>query len=357
MSIDQNIWNLAEAYVSGAITDAEKTELQLRLQSDNHFATEFNEAVNLVRALISSGEQKRFRSTLRQVAEEYAKQDRPLTKIISFKPHYWRTAAVAATVALLVSVGNYFINHPGKKNSSEYTNLRNKVENLERSTGRIISDINTIKDKNNTPPAQVRFTGTGFALTNDGYVVTNYHVVEGADSIYIQNHEGKYFKSSVVAFEPQTDIAILKVEYKYFRFGKTEIPYSFAQAKSGLATRIFTLGYPKDELVYNEGYISGRNGFNGDTVQYRLEIPSEPGQSGSPVLDDDGNVLAIVTAHGSQDEGNTYAVSSGALLRFLHSLPKEINIRLPKASKLSRVSREDQVEKLEYYTCSVKVYK
>ncbi len=354
MSIDHiNIWSLAETYVSGNITDTENAELQVRLQSDSNFAAEFHEAVNLVRSLTSSGEQKRFRSTIKQIGEEFAKQ-KPVIKFISFKPHYWRIAAMAATIALLVSFGAIWMNRTDKKNASDYTILRHEIENIKRSQSQLIANI---KDKNSTPPAQVRYTGTGFALSNNGYLVTNYHVVEGADSIYIQNHDGDYFKASVVAFEPQTDIAILKVEDEYFRFAKADVPYTFAQTKSGLAARVFTLGFPQDELIYNEGYISGENGFNADTMQYRLEVPSEPGQSGSPVLDESGNVLAIVTAHGGKDEGNTYAVSSIALLKFIHSLPKEINIRLPKANKLHNIDREEQVGKLEYYTCSVKVYK
>ena len=59
----------------------------------------------------------------------------------------------------------------------------------------------------------------------------------------------------------------------------------------------------------------------------------------------------------NETEGVTYAVSSKSLHQLLQNLPKEANLKLPKANKMARLSREQQVEKLEQYTFSVKVYK
>jgi len=352
MSLDNtNIWSIAEAYVAGTISDTDRAALLQHLQTDTTFAAEFHESVDMIRSLAGSGQQKRFRSTLRQVAAEYNAKH-TATKIIPMQTNYWKVVGIAAGIALLASFGTYMAVMPGKKNAAEYNNLSRKVENLERSTGRIISDIKNIKNTSNTPVAEVSSTGTGFAITNNGYIATNYHVIDGNDSIYIQNRDGKYFKATVKAFDLANDIAILKVENKNFRFGKTEVPYTLATDKSGLAARIYTLGFPKDELVYNEGYISGRNGFESDTNQYRLDLPTEHGQSGSPVLDEKGNVLAMVTANGSN---NTYAVSSCALLKLIESSLPDLD--LPSANRLRRLTREQQIQKLEFYTCSVKVYK
>ena len=210
----------------------------------------------------------------------------------------------------------------------------------------------------NTPPAPVRYTGTGFALTNDGYFVTSYHVTKGADSVYIQDHNGEYFKASKYAFDENADLVIMKVEKKNFRFGKGEIPYSFASGKSGLGTHIYTVGYPNDFAVYSEGYVSAKNGFEGNDQQYTLELPAGHGQSGSPVLDEKGNVLGVLTAISSEEEENTYAVSSKTLIDILHKeLPDDNTIRLPKSNKMGRMSSEERAKKMELYTFSVKVYK
>ena len=92
-------------------------------------------------------------------------------------------------------------------------------------------------------------------------------------------------------------------------------------------------------------------------MQYRLELPASPGQSGAPVLDAKGNIIGIVTGKESGTGGTTYAVGSRAIYDLVNNLPKDQNVRLPKLNKLGKLSREQQIEKLEQYTFSVKVYK
>lgn len=351
---DYQIWNTAESYLAGTLSETELKDLQHQLDTNPSFNTEFRECLDMLRSLKKSGQQTRLRNTLKEIQANSSEQKTQKTRTIPFS-YYLRTAAVAAGVAILASFGTYFgMNHTDKKASSQYNVLRRELENIKRSQSQIIKDINT---KSAQPVSNVKYTGTGFAINNKGYFVTNYHVTEGADSVYIQNHEGDYFKAVVVAYEPKTDIAILKVEDEDFRFGKGDVPYTFAAYKAGLGSRVYTVGFPEDEIVYNEGYISAKNGFENDSMQYRLELPADPGQSGAPVLDAKGNILAIVTARGNQSEGNTYAVSSKALLQLIHSLHGNINLRVPKVNRLGNLSREKQLEKLEYYTCSVKVYK
>lgn len=349
MSTDNYIWSLAEAFVAGTLADADYAALQARIEADQAFAAAFHESVNLLRSLQGSGNQARFKNMLHEVAAEAQ-----ATRTIPLRQHYLRTAAVAAGIALITSVGTYWgFNSVNKKSISQYSVLSRDIENIKRSQNALIQNINK-SNKPAPPPSPAKYTGTGFAITNDGYLATNYHVTDGADSVYIQNHDGDYFKASVVAYDPQTDIAILKVDDENFRFGKGEVPYTFSKSKAGLGARIYTLGFPEDEIIYNEGYVSAKNGFEEDSMQYRLQLPADPGQSGSPVLDIHGNVLAIVTAKGNQNEGNTYAVNSKALLQLLHKVP---DVALPKVNRLSSLSREQQIEKMEYYTCSVKVYK
>jgi serine protease Do len=356
MFVENSIWSLAESFVTGTLPEHDLNELKDKLAGDSTFALEFNECVNLIRSLNGNGDQKRFRSLVNEVHQDHilnntSKQSRT----IPLKTHYLRTAAIAAGIAMLTSLTTFWIiQHNNKRIASQYSLLRRDLEKYKRSQNQI---INNIKDQKTTPTAQVRYTGTGFALSNNGYLVTNYHVTEGADSVYIQNKEGKYYKASVISFDQNTDIAILKVEDKSFHFGKGEIPYTFASNKKELGTRVYSLGFPDEEIVYNEGYISARNGFEGDSMQYRLDLPANPGQSGAPVIDAKGNVVAIITGKESESQGSTYAVSSKALLQLMQSLPKESGLRTPKTNKLNKLSLEQQIEKLQYYTFIVKVYK
>jgi S1-C subfamily serine protease len=354
MSVDNHIWNLAEAYAAGTLPEAEEAALLRRLETDAAFAAEFHECINMLRSLEGSGRQAQFRAMLQDVQQEVASKP---SRSIPLRTHYWRTASIAAGIALLTSFTTYWsFNRPDKTSVTDYNVLRREIENIKRSQNQLIENIKTTTT-NSAPALPARYTGTGFALTNDGYLVTDYHVIDGADSVYIQTNDGRYFKASVRASDPKNDIAILKIQDSKFRFAKTEVPYTFSATKSGLGARIYTLGYPEDEIIYNEGYISAKNGYEGDSMQYRLELPADPGQSGAPVLDREGNILAIITAKGNKDEGNTYAVSTKAVLQLMHSIRKDLSIHLSKNNKLSGLDREAQIEKLENYTCSVKVYK
>lgn len=353
---DFNNWKLAEAYVAETLSAAELAALHNRQETDPVFAADFQECVHMICSLEDSARQKRFRNMLVNIHQEQTEENKkPNWKVrtIPLRTHYLRTGAIAAGIALLTTLSTFWIvTHNEKKTSSQYSLLKRELETIKRSQSAIIQNINGAQ---NSPVLPANFSGTGFALTNDGYFVTNYHVTEGADSVYIQNNEGQYFKAHLVTFDQKSDVAILKVNEKDFRFSKTDVPYTFASKKKMLGAKVFTLGYPQDEIVYNEGYISAKNGFQGDSMQYRLELPANPGQSGAPVVDRHGHVIGIVTGKETETEGTTYAVSAQAILDLIDN--SAVNLKLPKANKLGKLSREQQIEKLQSYTCSVKVYK
>jgi serine protease Do len=357
MSINNNIWDTAESYLAGTLPESEITKLNSRLASDKDFAAEFQESINLIQSLEGSGKQERFRTMLKEVSETSIKKSRR----IQLPAHFWRTAAVAASVAVLTSTLTYSFLKPSIKNTdNQYNTIRREVDviretqkQLNQSQKQLEKDLKKI---NPPPSARVRYTGTGFAITNDGYFVTSNHVIDGADSIYIQDKNGGYFKATKMASDEESDIAVLKIVKKNFHFGKGDVPYTFAAGKSNLGASIFTLGYPKNDLVYKAGSISSKNGFDGNDLQYTLELPVSHGQSGSPVLDEKGNVIGILTAVGGDAEASTYAVSSKALITLLHK-KMDTPIRLSKNNKLRKLSREQQIEKMEAYTFSVKVYK
>lgn len=345
-----NTWLLAERYVNGSIPAEELVGLHKRLEEDAPFALEFQEHVNLILSLEGSGKQKRFRNLVSSIQNESRALSRKI-RTIPLKQHYIRTAAVAAGIALLTTLSTVFVvNNSEKKRTSQYSLLKREMETIKRSQNALLQSVN-----NKPAVAAANYSGTGFALTNDGYIVTNYHVTEGADSVYIQNKAGEYYRAKVVAVDPKSDVAILKVDSKNFKFGKTDVPYTFAATKRNIGSRVYTLGFPQDDIVYNEGYISSRNGFMGDSMQYSLELPANPGQSGAPVVDASGNVIGIVTGKETETEGRTYAVSTKAIYDLLSGMDADID--MPKVNKLGKMSREEQLLKLQNYTCSVKVFK
>lgn len=358
MNTENNIWKLAEGYLNKSLTAQEIKKLEQQIAEHKDFAQEFQEASNLLLSLKKNAAQNQFKQNLKGIKSQIKQEEQDAPRKISLRLHYLRTAAVAAGVALIASLGTNLWNNKTQANTSKYSELRKvrtEIEGIKQSQNRIIK---VLDNKANKPPIENKYSGTGFALSNDGYIVTNYHVTKGADSLYIQTRDGNYYKAFTVSFDANSDIAILKVESKKFKFSKQgTLPYSFAVAKSGLGERIFTLGYPQDEIVYSEGYISSRNGYLGDSMQYRLELPAEPGQSGAPVLDANGVVVGIVTGKESKSVGITYAVSSNTMLKMLKNIPQSSAISLPKSSRLSKMNRSQQIEKIQDFTCVVNVYK
>ena len=361
-----NIWELAEAHLAGTLSSADTEVLHTRLTSDAAFASEFNEHIDLIQSLNNSGSQQRFRKMLTDIhKEQSAKGFKKLARIIQLPAHFWRTTAVAATVALLTSFISYTVlTGNSKKNDDQYSRIRREVNGISNETSKlkkIVQDSLLNKKVLLAPKSNIRNTGTGFALTNDGYFVTAYHVINDGngygDSVYIQSNDGIYYKAFVVNFDEQSDLAILKVEKKNFQFTKGEVPYTFAPTKAALGTQIYTVGYPKEDIVYSEGYISARNGYDGNSQQYTMELPAGHGQSGSPVIDDKGNILGIVTAISSPKLANTYAVSSHELFNLVENMPQGNKLHLSRKNKLSKLSRQEQIAKMEDYTFSIKVYK
>src|ERR1700761_5419702 len=161
--------------------------------------------------------------------------------VVQLWRHHHSKISVAASVALFLIVSVLYLTGSFKDNSSQYVELKNKVDKLSRSNESNKSSINAIKNAIHLD--KYTGTGTGFALTSDGLIATNYHVIQGADSVYIQNANGDSYKVEVLSADPQNDIAILKIIDQKFK-GLGAIPYSFKKGESDLAETISTYGYP-----------------------------------------------------------------------------------------------------------------
>jgi len=353
MTQENNIWEVAEKYVAGTLSTTALNSLHQRLQQDAAYSTLFHEHLNLIQSLENNKKQKQFRALLQSIKTVQTPTSKKI-RTIPLSTHYWRTAGIAAGIAIITTLSTFWmIRHNENQRASQYTMLRKELENIKRSQSAIINNIN--ESKTNAPTIAASVSGTGVALSNNGYFITNYHVVEGSDSVYMQNAAGEYFKANLIAFDKNSDVALLKVDDKKFKFSKTDLPYNFASGKNNIGATVFTLGFPDNEVVYNEGYISAKNGFDGDSMQYLLNIPSKPGHSGAPVINKAGSIIGLIAANNTEATTTTYAVSSSAIYNLIKDLP--VQIKLPKNSQLKNLDRSQQVEKLQAFTCSVKVFK
>lgn len=365
MISEQNINEWAERYLQNALNEQELGELEEALQSDSLFQAHWNRTVELLSVFKSGTERTNIKNLIQSVADNPAEWQTEAetpspakAKVIPFGK-YLRVTSAAASLILASSFFTYMLTNKdsGKVNQKQLVNLRRDIDHIKISQNKIIDSLNKQK-AGEAAQEQIEeaalFGGTGFAISNNGYVATNYHVVKDANAIYIQTPKGD-MKAFIVAREPNADIAILKIEDKNFRFTKSSLPYNISKSVSALGQQVFSIGFPTDNVVYNEGYISCEKGFGGDTNSYQLEMTANPGQSGSPVFDKGGNIIAVVTGKQSNTAGTTFAVHTEALVDLVQSLPKSQHINLPASNKVSRLDRTEQVKRMKDFVFSVKV--
>lgn len=349
-----------ERYLEGEMSEQERTAFEALRQSN----PAVNEQVLAHQQLIQQLEQYGRRVTLQEkmdkIHAEMAINDvvpaSPTPKkVFTISRRLVTNMAAAACIALVTSLSTMALMQKAsrQKTTAQYEDVRRVLNNIQRSQNALINDINS---KKKAPVNPGTYGGTGFAISNNGYVVTNYHVVAGADSIYIQNTKGEAFKAASVFEDISSDLAILKITDSTFK--GQPLPYSLKPQRALRGEAVFTLGYPRDEIVYGEGYISAQTGFNGDSAAYQVSIPVNPGNSGAPLMDSRGDVVGIVTGKQTTSDGIAFAVKSAHLKRLLEEMPKD---KLPKKewnhkNRLEGLSRVDQVKKLEDFVYMVKVY-
>ena len=245
---------------------------------------------------------------------------------------FWRAALSLCLVAAMVAGGclitAHSVNNTWRKNTEQTTlELEQRIRELEQK----------IQEKNDTPavsgsavsssdyltPAQVyqqnvdsvvavsvtvraqsfgqvvegSSSGSGFILTEDGYVVTNYHVVEDGTSVSVIMNDGTELEAKVVGADSTNDIAVLKVEAQ-------NLP-AVTLGSSGELTvgdMVVAIGNPLGELNSTQtvGYVCGKDReiTTGGTVINMIQTDAaiNPGNSGGPLFNMRGEVIGVTTA-------------------------------------------------------------
>jgi serine protease Do len=180
-------------------------------------------------------------------------------------------------------------------------------------------------------PRQVQSEGSGFIVRPDGYIFTNFHVVEGADKIDVKLRDGRNFQATVVGTDEKTDIAVVKINAK-------DLPV--VQLGDSDAVRVgqfaFAIGAPfKLDYTFTYGVISGKGrsklfqagGYSiSDYLQTDASI--NPGNSGGPLCDIDGKVIGMNTLINGMNRGLGFAIPI--------NMAKEIGAELVAGHKIMR---------------------
>lgn len=145
-------------------------------------------------------------------------------------------------------------------------------------------------------PNAVFSVGTGWPIET-GYVVTNNHVVSDSDEIILVDRHGNEIIAWPILKDEQHDIAVLAVK------DATKLPPALPLAgiQMNQGADVFTIGFPKPESPSDlpsqtSGIISEMRGVNDDPNTYQTTVPIQPGNSGGPLLNMNGEVVGVVTA-------------------------------------------------------------
>jgi len=180
-------------------------------------------------------------------------------------------------------------------------------------------------------PQPIQSEGSGFIVRQDGFIYTNFHVVEGADDIDVKLKDGREFKAKVVGTDEKTDIAVVKID-------ATNLPVAqFANSDDVRVGQFaFAIGAPfKLDYTFTYGVISGKGrskliATGGYSISDYLQTDASinPGNSGGPLCDIDGKVVGMNTLINGLNRGLGFAIPS--------NLTNEIGQQLISGHKILR---------------------
>lgn len=187
--------------------------------------------------------------------------------------------------------------------------------------------VERFKDVPGIESAPSYVSGSGFAISSDGVIATNYHVIEGAKTINVKGINGDYENSvtaKILITDKINDLALIKVD-DHFCINLGEIPYSIKNQNSKVGENIFVLGYPLrltmgNEIKLTNGIISSNKGFQDDISSFQISAPIQPGNSGCPLFNSKGDLIGIINAKHIGAENASYAIKSNYLVSLINSL-------------------------------------
>jgi serine protease Do len=390
MQTEADYYALFEAYQRGELAAGARADLEARLSADPRLSQRYTEFQELTSTLRAYSERRRTRQLLGGLhAAMLAAEETPAVEekqagglSYSVNPRlrisrterrlreFWSghraTMGVAASVAVLAVFSTllgieWWRAAQVRPSQYGYAVMSHEIAKLKQGQRAITAQLNGAP----TTPSVVenKYSGTGFALTADGYIVTSAHVIQGpdfqkADSVLIEGRDHQRYHAETVYSDIKHDLAILRIkDRKFSGFGR--LPYTFKGGQADLGERVYTLGYPREDVVYGEGALSARSGFGGDTAFYQVSIPVNPGNSGGPLLDGQGNLIGVVSGRQDDVQSAAFATKSSYLVRLVDSLKNKQPVQayhLPRTNQLAGAARPQQLKRLQDFVFVVKVY-
>ena len=166
-------------------------------------------------------------------------------------------------------------------------------------------------------------TGTGFLINNDGYIMTNRHVIERAKELTVTfTISGKKVEriAEIIGYSTFDDLALIKVDIK--NLFTSVSPYSFKKEQLNIGSKIYTMGYPVPSYMgtnikLTDGMVNATTGFQDSESEYQISAPIQGGNSGSPMFDGEGFIRGVIVSSYDEGQNVNYSIKSQKLIELL----------------------------------------
>jgi len=369
---DLQLLDAIERYLTGQMPADERANFEALRKSNPEIDQLVVEHTIFMQQMGQYSDRKNLKSTLQDVHTHLVssgaiKEKASTATVIQIWKKYKKVVAVAASIAgittlFIASIATYYSRQQNNKDIEELK--RDYKNEIVKAKNEITRDLNTtvksIITTNKAPEnVQPKSGGTGFLIDGKGFIVTNAHVVDHSSTVVVQNNKGEQFRAHIIYVNPVSDLAFLKIQDDDFK-EITTLPYGIKRTGADLGEPLFTLGYPREEIVYNEGYMSAKTGYNGDTLTCQIGVPANPGNSGGPVFNKNGEIVGVLSARQTQAEGVVFAIKARGLYKMVDNLKQSDTslqkMKMPSSTSLKGMNRVDQIKELQNYVFIVKAY-
>lgn len=320
-----------ERYVEGRLSAAEKEQFEEMLAADAELLKSVEDYTQLRKEMERFYRLRHFRKRLQSAAQAYFSHQQaaslpplppqivPDRRRVLWKYHL-SSILVAASVAAVVTifaVNYYKVNSLEVRQKNYYQALKRDIDAI-REQSLYLMQQNQPKEEE--PMPALSGSATAFLINPKGYLLTTYHAVADARKIELVQYNAVdtlKLNAELVHFNKLLDLALIRISDSLYTYAASYFPLRLYQGVADLGEEVFTLAYPREDLVYGVGAVSAHSGYEGDSLSYEISIPVNPGNSGSPLLDSQARLVGVITGKHTQAESAAFAVKSRYIDSFL----------------------------------------
>jgi S1-C subfamily serine protease len=354
---------LFDDYLTGLMSAEEMNAFEEKLKVDESFRKEFEEYKAYSTAIFEGEEYGQIRQSL----EEIHRDVYPPKTFFLRKPFLIAVSTAAILVLSLLIIDPFGLEGGEMAvEANEYNELSGVEEGevgeedvaseeayVEADTNEGVTDVHlspemVITEDSLLDAINKKPLGTAFLISEKGYFITAKHLLRKKKKVTLQQKKlGLTFHAKKVYVDSLLDFAILQCDPKVVDH-LSAVPFRFYKKQMELGEEVFTLGYPKRDIVYTEGNVSSETGFKSDTNYFEISMPSNPGYSGAPLFNQHGDLVGIITANNSKKQSVTYAVRHDYIEHKIDELMQtdSLNIDMRTNYRTYNKKRSEQIKKI-----------